>query len=263
MEADPRRPLDKRTRQLERQERKFQKEMNNRNYLTWDKVSRLIEDDGYYHVTDGHTWTAGHGRELIPDIRGRLEAWSCTFLTEVRAKSPEQELHLDQLWVFTPGGRRDPSGNRLVLGHDSNYWSTQHMTDEADEFDPEDTDEELARQEVSDMIAVTAETEGMDDYEILAEIFELLVHVYRCSYARALGQGTGAEGCHQFAALRTREALERCYHGSRIARAGIDLDRLPHLTSVQYFYNQGLPPPNHRQAADHIIAAFAAPQEQV
>ena len=261
MESDSRRPLDQETRKLESQELKFQEHMNNRNYLTWDKVSSLIDDEGFYHVTDGHTWTAGHGRDLITDVRQRVETLSCTFLTEVQAKPPNQGLDLDQLWVFDPHNQRDAAGRRLVLGHNMDYWSTEYITSQAERYDPEETDEELARQEVSDLIAATAETEDMDDYEILAQIFELLVHIYRCSYAQAAGQGTGAEGCHQIAAMRTLETLQRSYHGSRIARAGIDLKQMPHLATIQYFYDQGLPPPTHRQAADHIIAAFAAPEQ--
>ena len=48
----------------------------------------------------------------------------------------------------------------------------------------------------------------------------------------------------------------------RMERAGVDLDQHPEWRSLQAFYDLGVRPPTHQEAADIIIGLFAEEDEQ-
>ena len=60
---------------------------------------------------------------------------------------------------------------------------------------------------------------------------------------------------------RGEEVFDRVYGLVRIRRAGVDLNRHPEYRSLQAFYELGVRPPTHHEAADIIIQMFGGRDE--
>lgn len=59
--------------------------------------------------------------------------------------------------------------------------------------------------------------------------------------------------CLEIALSRASECFDRAFGRERIRMAGIDLEQHPRWRGYQAFYDAGLPPPTHAEAADHTI----------
>ena len=107
-----------------------------------------------------------------------------------------------------------------------------------------------------EVIARRCEETGVDDPEASPEtmwavrraVSRGLVHEYHGT--RTLGQALF------IARGRASEVFDRAYAMARIRRAGVDLDQHPEFRSLQAFYELGVRPPTHQEAADVLVALF-------
>ena len=60
---------------------------------------------------------------------------------------------------------------------------------------------------------------------------------------------------------RAAEVFDRAYGLARIKRAGVDLDAHDEYRYLQAFYELGVKPPTHEEAADIIIGMFGSEGE--
>ena len=58
------------------------------------------------------------------------------------------------------------------------------------------------------------------------------------------------------AKARAEEVFDRAYGLVRMRRAGVDLDQHPDWKTLQAFFEAGVRPPTHQEAADIIIGIF-------
>ena len=61
---------------------------------------------------------------------------------------------------------------------------------------------------------------------------------------------------------RAAEVFDRAYGLARIGRAGVDLEVYGEFRYLQAFYELGVKPPTHAEAADIIIGMFGSEGEQ-
>ena len=55
---------------------------------------------------------------------------------------------------------------------------------------------------------------------------------------------------------RAQETFDRAHGKTKLKRAGVDLNEYPEFRTLQTFFELGLPPPTHAEAADYIISQF-------
>ena len=253
---------------LERAERRFHREVNERDYLSWKQLLRRAKPERRYRFDHFGMPRMMTGDELLVLAHQTLLERSCTYVQELREVGPEYVIPVEDYWEkYT-----DPeTGRTLVNGGDDDYWDLSFFTgDEGEELD-EDTMAftlELVGASMESIaegaIAKRCEETGVNDPEAAA----LTLWAVRKTVARTLvledGERMTLGQLLFMARARAQEVFDRTYGLARIRRAGVDLDEHPEWKCLQAFFDAGMLPPTHQEAADIIIGMFgrdAAEQE--
>ena len=249
-------PLTQREKSLERRELTFQRNINDRRYMTWLQVLKEVSLEGRYEITDGHVKTVSNGRELLETLHRRIANHHCTCVVSVEEVSPGYQPDPQDLWTTYT----DPeTGKTIVDNLDYDPWDLTMFTKEPEVVD------ELKYELLSDpdgdnitrqLLEQRSKERRCDDTDALAKAKPIMKQVLMNSYALLYMSGSSPEVCLQMSGLRAIEAFDRAYGLTRMEGAGIVLDQHPELRSYQYFFEMGIAPPNHEEMADHIIEHF-------
>ena len=264
--TDDRFPVSEEHLRLERKERRFHREVNKVDHLSWKQLRRRVRADRRYRITHFGMPTVLTGEEILALAHATLVERSCTYVDSLRQVGPEYEVPVGDLWET----HADPeTGRTLAKGGDEDYWDVAYFVGNDDEEVDEswvDGTLELAGLSVESMAAEViarrcAET-GVDDPEARAET----LWAVRRAVARTLtGDDAQERTLRQIlfiARARAEEVFDRVYGLVRITKAGVDLDQHPEWKSLQAFYDLGVRPPTHQEAADIIIGLFGEEDEQ-
>ena len=263
---DDRFPVSEQHLRLERAERRFHREVNGVDYLSWRDLLRRVRPDRRYRVSYFEMPRALTGEEVLALAHETLVERSCTYIDSLRQVGPEYEVPVGDLWET----HTDPeTGRTLVNGGDEDYWSvTLFVGNEDEEVDESWVDGILELTGLSvesiaaEVIARRCDETGVDDPEAAAET----LWAVRRAVARTLTNEDAQERTLRqllvVARARAEEVFDRAYGLVRITRAGVDLDQHPEWRSLQAFYDLGVRPPTHQEAADIIIRMFGEEDEQ-
>ena len=260
--SDDRYPVSEDHLRLEREERRFHREVNGTDYISWRRLLRRVSPDSRYRVTHFGMPTVLTGEEVLALAHATLVDRSCTYIGSVRQVGLEYEIPLEDLWeTYT-----DPeTGRTLVNGGDEDYWDLSFFLgaedDQVDEawadgaLEPVGMSVEATAEAV---IARRCEETGVDDPEAATET----LWAVRRAVARALtGDDAQERTLRQILSIaigRAEEVFDRAYGLVRIQRAGVNLDQHPEYRSLQAFFEAGFRPPTHQEAADIISQMFGA-----
>ena len=234
---------------LERQERRFHRELNGTDYLSWKQLLRRVSPGRRYRVAHFGMPTVIEGEALLALAHATLVDRSCTYIGSVRQVGPEYEIPIEDYWET----HTDPgTGRTLVNGSGEKYWDiTYFVGAECEEVDEETADRilKLARLSVesiaAEVIARRCAENGVNDPEASAETLGAV----RRAMARTLTDDDGQERTMRQLLPRGRgeEVFDRVYGVVRMRRAGLDLDQHPEWRSLEVFYELGVRPPNRRR----------------
>ena len=92
--SDDRYPVSEDHLRLERQERRFHREVNGTDYTSWRQLLRRISPDRRYRVTHFGMPTVLTGEEVLALAQATLVDRSCTYIGSVRQVGLEYEIPL-------------------------------------------------------------------------------------------------------------------------------------------------------------------------
>ena len=245
---------------LERAERRFHREVNERDYLSWKQLLRRVKSQRRYRFDHFGMPRVMTGGELLGLAHQTLLERSCTYVQGLREVGPEYVIPVEDYWQK----HTDPeTGMTLVNGGDDDYWDISFFIgDEGEELDEDSMafTLELAGLQVESIaeeaIAKRCEETGVNDPEAAT----LTLWAVRKTVARTLvledGERMTLGQLLFMARARAEEVFDRVYGLARIQRAGVDLAQHPDWKYLQAFFDAGMPPPTHREAADIIIGMF-------
>ena len=245
---------------LERAERQFHREMNERDYLSWKQLLRRVGLERLYRFGHFGMPRVMTGDDLLGLAHQTLLERSCTYVDVLREVGPEYVIPVEDYWET----HTDPeTGMTLVNGGDDDYWDISFFIgDEGEELDEDGMalTLELAGLSVEstleDVIARRCEETGVNDPEAAT----LTLWAVRKAVARTLvledGERMTLRQLLFMAKARAEETFDRVYGLARIRRAGVDLDEHPEWKRLQAFFDAGMLPPTHQEAADIIIGMF-------
>ena len=264
--TDDRFPVSEEHLRLERQECRFHREVNGVDYLSWRELRRRVRADRRYRVSHFEMPSALTGEEVLALAHQTLVERSCTYMDSLRQVGPEYEVPVGDLWET----HTDPeTGRTLVNASDDDYWSVEYLVGaDGEEVDEASVDGILnpvgmsVESIAAEVIARRCDETGVDDPEARAET----LWAVRRAVARTLTDEDGQERTLRqllfIARARAEEVFDRVYGLVRMRRAGVDLDQHPEYRSLQAFYEMGVRPPTHQEAADIIIGLFGEEDEQ-
>ena len=256
-------PVSEELLRLEREERRFQREMNETVYLSWRQLLRRVRPGRRYRIAYFGEPRLHGGDEVLKLAHDTLDERCCTFIDEVRPVDRDYEIPVEDFW------RRhiDPvSGRMLVDGHDEDYWDLSYFVGTAGEDEPGEGEADgilqlfglSVKSLAEEAIARRCVETGVKDPGAAAEA-EWAV---RRTVARTLtGEEAGDRIMRQLLVLargRAAEAFDRACGMARIRRAGVDLEAHGEYRYLQAFYELGVKPPAHAEAADIIIGMLGA-----
>ena len=249
---------------FERMERKFQRDINHRRYLTWKNLQRKVKPHHRYRVEMyGLPPQAMNGTNLLHEAANAMRNRSCTFVETATKVEDEYEVPIRERWTTKP----DPVTGQEIPIYEDDIWYTEALTGggpaklnaEAVAFT------ERTSMQPQLIAAWAAETRQRETGIHHPQAAEAATEEARQAVAKTMNEGAGAgrENSHVTltAAMMATEAFDRAFGRERIRLAGVDLDQHPEWRFYAAFYEQGLPPPTHAEAADHIIKLFARTRE--
>ena len=245
---------------LERAERRFHREVNERDYLSWKQLFQRVRLERRYRFDYFGMPRVTTGDELLGLAHQTLLERSCTYVQELREVGPEYVIPVEDHWQT----HTDPeTGRTLANGGDEDYWDLSFFIGDDGEEPDEDSMAftlELAGLQVDstleEAIAKRCEETGVTDPEAAT----LTLWAVRKAVARTLVLEDGERMTLRqrlfMARARAEEVFDRVYGLARIRRAGVDLDEHPEWKYLQTFFDAGMLPPTHQEAADTIIGMF-------
>ena len=260
-------PVSEELLRLEREERRFQREMNETVYLSWRQLLRRVRPGRRYRIAYFGEPRLHGGDEVLKLAHDTLDERCCTFIDEVRLVDRDYEIPVKDFW------RRhiDPLfGRMLVDGHDEEYWDLSYFVGTAGEDEPGEGEADgilqlfglsvksLAEEAIARRCAET----GVQDPGAVDEA-EWAV---RRTVARTLTGEEVEDRTRRMVLVLARgravEVFYRAYGLARIGRAGVDLEAHAEFRYLQAFYELGVKPPAHAETADIIIGIFGSEGEQ-
>ena len=128
--TDDRFPVSEEHLRLERQERRFHREVNGVDYLSWRELRKRVRADRRYRISHFEMPRALTGEEVLALAHQTLVDRSCTYMDSLRQVGPEYEVPVGDLWET----HADPeTGRTLVNGSDDDYWSVEYLVGADDE----------------------------------------------------------------------------------------------------------------------------------
>ena len=264
--TDDRFPVSEEHLRLERQERRFHREVNGVDYLSWRELRRRVRADRRYRVSHFEMPRALTGEEVLALAHETLVERSCTYMDSLRQVGPEYEVPVGDLWET----HTDPeTGRTLVNGSDDDYWSVEYLVgadgEEVDEASVDGILEPVGMSVESiaaEVIARRCEETAVTDPEAATET----LWAVRRAVARTLTDEDAKERTLRqllvIARGRAEEVFDRAYGLVRMRRAGVDLDQHPEWRSLQAFFEAGFRPPTHQEAANIVIRMFGERDEE-
>ena len=244
---------------LERAERRFHREVNGVDYLSWRDLVRRVRPDRRYRVTLFEMPRTLTGEEVLAPAHETLVERSCTYVDTILQVGPEYEVPVGDLWET----HTDPeTGRTLVTRGQDDYWRINFLIG-ADDEEVDDAWMAGILEPVglsvasiaAEVIAKRCEETGVTDPEAVTET----LWAVRRAVAKALTDEDEQRTLRQLliiARARAEETFDRGYGLVRMRRAGVDLDRHPEWMSLQALFDAGFRPPTHQEAADIIIGIF-------
>ena len=262
MEAPEKYQLSPENKKFERDELRFQREMNSKRFFTWAKVVRQIKPERTYQVYDGFNKQVGRGDDLLEKIHRRVLHHSCTGLISITQVPDGYQQPVTDLW----NTYRDPKTGRIMVnGHQYDVWETDQLTqreDAAREREQFPMDEETA-QILGDIIVQQRSTQRRcDEKDVLEKAREAAVAAVKQSYSLSIAGGKSEEAAMTWAPDSGAEAFDRAYGRERMLKRGIPLDRHPEWRTYQTFFELGMAPPTHEEMADYIIQKLTPEEER-
>ena len=172
-------PLSADDKKFQRDELRFQREVNYRRYLSWDQVLRQVDPELRYQTNTDHIKKVSQGSNLLDTLYKIVLRCSSTRIeTITQVPDDFQQPPEDYCSTYT-----DPdTGKTMVDGHDRDPWSTQWFTNppgpRSAQMDP-DMVRDLTEQVISDR----AKTRDCSDQAAVEESFPILMAALRTAYA--------------------------------------------------------------------------------
>ena len=250
-------PLNQRQRQLQRDEIKFQQQMNNRKYLTWAQVLKRVDPAQSYVISDGYTINVLSGAETLQSAYDQVLNACYSGITSVAPLDPANPPETKAYWQTY----QDPETNRtMVFNHAQDLWSIEQLVTPEDPDQPQDhpdLDHALVQQAADGIVDHRQQERDHQDQEALAFARPIARQTLRLAILQNLLNQRPADHNFTTLALRTEEAFDRAYNRRRIENHGINLDDHPELKSYQTYFELDMLPPTHQQIADYIIEQLA------
>ena len=96
--TDDRFPVSEQHLRLERQERRFHRDANGVDYLSWRELRRRVRPDRRYRVSYFEMPRTLNGDALLALAHQTLVDRSCTYIDSLRQMGPEYEVPVGDLW---------------------------------------------------------------------------------------------------------------------------------------------------------------------
>ena len=185
---------------------------------------------------------------------------SCTYIDTVRQVGPDYVIPVEDLWET----HTDPeTGRTLVTGGDDDYWNIDFLVgaddEEVDEAWVDGILEPIGMSVASiaaEVIAKRCEETGVTDPEAATETLWAVRRAVAKTLKDEDEHGRTLRQLLVIARTRAEEVFDQAYGLVRMERAGVDLDQHPEYRSLQAFFELGVRPPTHQEAAVVIIARF-------
>ena len=243
-------PEDKK---FERDELRFQRDINSKRFLTWTKVVKQVKPEKTYQTYDGFNKEVQKGEALLEKIHRRVLRDSCTGLTNITRMPDGYQQPVADLW----NTYKDPkTGQTMVTGHQQDVWETDQLTqsdDAARERERFPMNEETARILGDIIVQQRSMQRRCDEEDVLEKAREATVAAVKQSYSLSIAGGKSEDAAITWAPGPGAEAFDRTYGRERILKRGIPLDQRPEWHTYQTFFEMGMAPPTHEEMADYII----------
>ena len=247
-------------RKFEKDELRFQKQVNSTRFLTWAQVLRQMKPKGKYQIYDGYIKQVGHGEELLEEIHQRVLERSYTRVMTVTEVPQDFKQPISELWATYT----DPKTQKtMVEGHRRDVWNTDSLTSNPDfakqalDFP---LDDEMAQTLTDIVIQQRALRRRCDEEDILEKARDQVMLAVKQSYSHSIAAGTTEEVAREWAFQPGGETFDRVYDRERILKQGISLEDHPEFRTYQTFFELGMAPPTHEEMADYIITTFSPPK---
>ena len=252
--------------ELEWQELYFQRKENSINYLPWKVLARRIKLDKHYRIRRFQHPEKHTGKDVLKLAYEKLIDRSCTFIDRARQVPATYQIPVEDLWDTF----RDPkSGRVLVCGHAQNYWDLSFLIGANKQEAPNITKanrrleakgtsvEELAIR----IMVHRCEQTGVCDWKAADESIPMVELALASAMESPLCWQHNLDTVVNLIMPRGSEAFDKAYSMARMRRAGVDLDMHPEYKSLQVFFEMGMKPPTHKEAADKIIKLLGNKRE--
>ena len=251
--------LPSRILKLEQEELEFQKELNEHDYWTWEKLYSTIDPSKNYKLMVGGMYEVFRGDELLQEVYENIMEGSSSMVDDAVEVPDDYELSPQELWE----GELDPKTGKLIVSEpDEDIWDIDTFKNELQDMLESDKLgkpllDDVVSKNTAKLIKERCKEQNCDDKDIIKEITPIIRDFYGESYQMFKGSGDTRNDAMVGAHMRSSEAFDRAYALARLDKAGIDIKKYPQFNNYQGFYDAGLAPPTHEQMANYLIDTYA------
>ena len=232
--------------------------MNGIRYLTWTQLLRSVKRDRRYKVARyGGPAKILEGLEILEHAAWEMNHRDCSHVEWAQEVSKETQDNPMDLWDTVVVNPR--TGARIPAGDDESMWLTRYfLGPEGEKPHPKNVAMMASVNMSVEMLAIQImehrqEKTGVKDQLAADAAYEETLRALIRGMNDAREMEGGDEYAHRLGVGRAQEVFDRAFGRERIRSQGIDLDQHPRWHHYRAFYDRGLPPPTHREAADLII----------